>query len=215
MTNHTHTHMQKHIQHNNHERTQLFRKIYLWLYWKGSKGLRWVLLCERWVRDRIELQHIDPPLLWPWKRFFSVLLGCSTGGLGTQPLLGHGSHSSIFFPTDLNFLSPGLYNNLTLTYFLRASQFALSSTPRQSRSPLISWYLRPDASVIYTGAILLLTAWPGRRSICNRSKTDKTCWKSKDQLMSRVLLWTPAHGNLSALCWQWMQSKGATMNDNW
>ena len=27
--------MLKHIQHNNDERTQFFRKIYLWLYWKG------------------------------------------------------------------------------------------------------------------------------------------------------------------------------------
>ena len=48
-------------------------------------------------------------------------------------------------------------------------KFALNSTPRQTRSPLISWYLRPDAPVIYTGAFLLLTAWPGRRSICNRT----------------------------------------------
>ena len=45
--------------------------------------------------------------------------------------------------------------------------FGLNSTSRQSRSPLISWYLRPDASVIYTSAFLLLTAWQGRRSICN------------------------------------------------
>ena len=45
--------------------------------------------------------------------------------------------------------------------------FAFNSTPRQSRSPLISWYLWLDAPVIYTGAFLLLTAWPGRRSICN------------------------------------------------
>ena len=36
---------------------------------------------------------------------------------------GHGSHSSIFSPTHLNFLSPGIYNNLTSTYLLRASQF--------------------------------------------------------------------------------------------
>ena len=49
--------------------------------------------------------------------------------------------------------------------------FALNSTSRQSRSPLISWYLRPDAPVIYTGAFLLLTAWPGRRSICNTWRT--------------------------------------------
>ena len=43
--------------------------------------------------------------------------------------------------------------------------FALNSTPRQSRSyPDIP---RPDAPVIYTGAFPILTAWPGRRSIYN------------------------------------------------
>ena len=51
--------MQKHIQHNKDERTQFFRKIYLSFYWKGSKGLRMVLLCEMWVGDWTELQHID------------------------------------------------------------------------------------------------------------------------------------------------------------
>ena len=81
------------------------------------------------------LQHIDPQLFWLSQPFCPVLLGCSTGGLGTQPLLGHGSHSTIFSSTDLNFPSPGLYNNLTSTYFLRASQFALNSTRRHSRSP--------------------------------------------------------------------------------
>ena len=118
--------MQKY--HNKDERTQFFRKIYLSLYWK----------CCVWegVGDWTEQQHIEPPqLFWLPQPFFPVLLGCSTGGLGTQPLLEHGSHSSIFTPTDLNFLSPGLYNNLTSIYFLRVSQFALHSTPRQSRSP--------------------------------------------------------------------------------
>ena len=67
--------------------------------------------------------------------------------------------------TDLNCLSSGLYNNLTSTYFLRASQFALNSTPRQSRSPpdifdRITCYLHR--------CISHLSAWPGRRSICNR-----------------------------------------------
>ena len=42
--------------------------------------------------------------------------------------------------------------------FCKRHNFTLNST--QSRSPLISWYLRPDAPVIYTGAFLLLTAWP-------------------------------------------------------
>ena len=106
--------MRKHIQHNKEERMQFFRKIYLSLYSKG--------LC---VRGELEteqrLQHIDPQLFWLSQPFFPVLLGCLTGGLGTQPLLRHGSHSSIFSPTDLNFLSPGLYNNLTSTYFLRVS----------------------------------------------------------------------------------------------
>ena len=97
------------------------------------------VVCERELETEQRLQHIDPhpQLFWLSQPFFPVLLGCSTGDLGAQPLLGHGSHSSIFSPTDLNFLSPGLYNNLTPTYFLRASQFALNSTPRQSRLPRI------------------------------------------------------------------------------
>ena len=65
--------------------------------------------------------------------FFHALLGCSTGGLEAKPLLGHGSHFSTFSPTDPNILSPGLYNNLTSTYFLWASHFTLNSTRRQSR----------------------------------------------------------------------------------
>ena len=106
--------MQKHIQHNKDERTQFFRKIYLSLYLKG--------LC---VRSELETEQncniLTPQLFWLSQPFFPVLLGCSTGDLGAQPLLGHGSHSSIFPPTDLNFLSPGLYNNLSSTYFSRAS----------------------------------------------------------------------------------------------
>ena len=52
--------------------------------WKGSKGLLKVLLWEG-VGDRPGLQHID---LYSYghQRFFPVLLGCSTGGLGAQPL---------------------------------------------------------------------------------------------------------------------------------
>ena len=87
------------------------------------------------VEDRTNTAtHWPPQLLWLSQPFFSVLLGCPTGGLGAQPLLGHGSHSSIFSPTDLNFLSPGLYNNFTSTNFLRGSQFAFNSTTRQSKS---------------------------------------------------------------------------------
>ena len=37
------------------------------------------------VGDRTDMQHIDPHS-YGHQRFFPVLLGCSTGGLGSQPL---------------------------------------------------------------------------------------------------------------------------------
>ena len=41
------------------------------------------VVCERWVGDWTELQHIDPhQLFWRSQPFFPSLLGCSTGGLG-------------------------------------------------------------------------------------------------------------------------------------
>ena len=97
---------------------------------KGSKGLRRVLLCVRWVGDWTEPQHIDPHSYGHNSVSFPFSWAAQPGAWGPSFC----SHSSIFSPTDLNFLSPGLYNNLTPTYFLWASQFALNSTPRQSRS---------------------------------------------------------------------------------
>ena len=63
--------------------TQSFRKIYLSLYWKGSKGLLKVLLWEG-VGDRTELQHIDPRSYGHQCCVFLVLQGCSTRGLGAH-----------------------------------------------------------------------------------------------------------------------------------
>ena len=80
-----------------------------------------------------------PPLFWLSQLFFPVLLGCSTGGL-----VGHGPHSSIFFLTHLTFLSPGLYNNLTSTYFLRASQFHTQFNPSTVK-------VTPDLLIYSTG----------------------------------------------------------------
>ena len=80
--------------------------------WNGSKGLRKVLSVRGELKTEQNYNILTPhQLFWLQQHFFSVLLSCSTGGLGAQPQLGHGSHSSIFSPTDLNFLSPGLYNN--------------------------------------------------------------------------------------------------------
>ena len=152
--------MQKHIQHNKDERTQFFRKIYLSLYLKGFERVTKGIICERWVGDRTELQHIDPPTLLAITAFLFRSPRLLNRGLGAQPLLGHGSHSSIFSSTDLNFLSPGLYNNLTSTYFLRASHLYSIQPIDNQGYPLIPWYLRPDAPVIYIVAFLI---WqPGR-----------------------------------------------------
>ena len=92
---------------------------------------------------------------------FSPLSLAAQPGAGGQPLLGHGSHSSIFSPTDLNFLSPGLYNNLSPS---TSCQRHICSQFNPSTVKVIPWYIRRDAPVIYTGAFLLLTAWPG--SVC-------------------------------------------------
>ena len=53
--------------------TQFLEKYSSHFIWKGCV---W-----EGVGDRTELQHIDPH-----QRFFPVLLGCSTGSLGAQPL---------------------------------------------------------------------------------------------------------------------------------
>ena len=107
--------------------------------WKGSKGLLNVLLCERWVGDWTELQHIDShsyghntvsfPFSWaahpgaslghgPHSSIFSPT-GLDSNWLNRvswgTPLLCAGSLYSILSPTNLNFLSPGLYNNLMPT----------------------------------------------------------------------------------------------------
>ena len=152
--------MQKHIQHNKDKRTQFFRKIYLSLY---LKGLRKVSSLRGELETEQNYNILTPATLLATAAFLSRspgLLNWAPGGLGAQPLLGHSSHSSIFSPTDLNFLLPGLYDNLTPTYFLQASHL-YSIQPIDSQGyPLIPWYLWPDAPVIYTGAFLI---WqPGR-----------------------------------------------------
>ena len=104
------------------------------------------------MRGELETEQncdILTPTLLAITVFFPVLLGCSTRGLGAQPLLGHGSHSSIFSPTDLNFLLPGLYNNLTPTYFLRTSQFHTQFNPSAVK-------VAPDLLISSTGCTCYL-----------------------------------------------------------
>ena len=65
-----------------------------------------------------------PPLLWPQRCFFPVLLRCSTGGLGAQPLWVL-VFSTASLSNWLNFLCTELYNCSTTTFFLGSSQIAL------------------------------------------------------------------------------------------
>ena len=113
-----------------------------------------------------------PPLYWPWPRFFPILQGCSTGGLGAPPLweLVFSTASYLRLIWSPKSLASCLHRGYIIIwrplFFLRASQFRTFSTLPRSRL----WYPdipRPDAPVIYTGAFPILTAWPGRRSIYN------------------------------------------------
>ena len=136
--------------------------------WKGSEGLRKVLLCERWFGDWTKRQNIDPPTLLAITAFLSRSPGLLNRGPGSPTSAG----TLVLIPASCLQLSWTSCRRGYIIIWLpptscKRHNFALNSTPRQSRSPLISWYLRPDAPVIYTGAFLLLTAWPGRRSICN------------------------------------------------
>ena len=140
--------LQNHIQHNKDERTQFFRKIYLSLYWKGCV---W-----EWVGDWTKTATYWPPNSLAITVFLSHSPGLLNRGPGGPSLCWDMvliPASSLQLP---DFLShPGLYHCSTLTQF----------NPLTAKA--ISWSPRLDAPVIYTGAFLLLTAWLGRRSICN------------------------------------------------
>ena len=116
--------------------------------WKGSKGLRRVFLCERWVGDWTELQHIDPHSSGYNSISFPFSWAAQPGAWG--PSL---CWDMVLIPAS----SPLL---------IRTSCF-MPTQFKPSTVKVIPWHPRPDAPVIYTGAFLLLSAWPGRRLICN------------------------------------------------
>ena len=134
--------MQRHIQHNKDERAQFFRKIYLSLYWKGCV---WEGFGERtktatyWPHNSSGYYSLS--FLFSW--------AAQPGAWGPSPVLRHGCHSSIFSPTDLNFLSPGLYDKLTSTYFLQASQFRTQFNPSTVK-------VAPDLLISSTGCTCYL-----------------------------------------------------------
>ena len=93
------------------------------------------VVCERWVGDWTKTAKYSRSSCFIFSSTsFSFSWAVQQGDWGPAS----GSHSIIFSPTDLNFLSPVLYNNLTSTYFLRASHL-LSVQPVECQGyPLIS-----------------------------------------------------------------------------
>ena len=78
-----------------------FEKIYLSLYWKGSKGLLKVLLWEG-AGDRTELQYIDPPTLMAISVVsFSFPKAAQLEARGPSFLLSAGFLYRILSPTGL------------------------------------------------------------------------------------------------------------------
>ena len=143
--------------------------------WKGLKGLWRVLLCERWVGDWTELQHTDPHSSGHNRVSFPFSWAAQPEAWGPSlcwdmDLIPASSLQLIWTSCRRGYII--IWHPLTSC---GRHNFTLNSTPQQSRSPLISWYLWPDAPVIYTGTFLLLTAWLG--SICNSYLMPKPSFK--------------------------------------
>ena len=82
--------------------------------------------------------------------FLSRSPGLLNRGPGDSASLGHGPHYSIFSPTNLNFLSPGLYNNLTPTLLPASVTISHSIQPLDSQG-------RPWSPDIFDRIHLLFT----------------------------------------------------------
>ena len=108
---------------------------------------------------------LTPPTLLAITAFLSGSPRLLNRGPGGGQPLGHGSVSSIFSPTDWLSVAPGLYNCSTYTYFFWASHLhSIQPVDSQGIYPLIS---STGCTCYLHRCISHLTAWLGRRSICN------------------------------------------------
>ena len=117
------------------------------------------------MRGELEAEE-NCNILTPTLMVITAFLSCSPGllnwGPGGPASLGHVPHSSIFTLTGLNFLSLGLYNNLMPTLLPASFTISHSIQPLDTQGYILIFL------DIYTGAFPILTAWPCRRSICNK-----------------------------------------------
>ena len=151
--------MQKHIQHNKDKRTQFFRKIYLSLYTKWFERVTKGIICDRWVGDWTELQHIDPQTLLATAAFLSRSPGLLNQGPGGPASAGTWFSFQHLLSNWSDFLSHPGY--IIIWRSPASCEHHICTQFNPSTVKVIPWYLQLDAPVIYTGAFLILTARPG------------------------------------------------------
>ena len=92
------------------------------------------------MRGELEAEqncNILTPTLMAITAFLSRSPRLLNRGPGGPASLEHVPHSSIFSPTDLNFLSPGLYNNLTTTLLPASVTISYSVQPLDSQGHIL------------------------------------------------------------------------------
>ena len=145
---------------------------------KYASHFIWKVCVWEGVGDRTELQHIDPHS-YGHQRYFPVLLGCSTGGLGpslsgcwfSQPHL-----ISNWSGVQTDWISSALcYIIVQRPLSCERHNRTHSTRPRSWLYSDIPW---ADSPVIYIGAFPILTARPGRRSIYN-TMNDREEWRER------------------------------------
>ena len=141
--------MQKHIQYNKTSGHSSLEKYTSHLIWKGSKGLLKVLLCERWVGDWTELQHIDPHSYGHNSVSFPFSWAAQPGARRPS-FSGTWSSFQRLLSNSLNFLSLGSYNNLTSTLLPASVTISHSIQPLDSQD-------RPWSPDIFDRMHLLFT----------------------------------------------------------
>ena len=169
---------------NNYTCTSTCRNIFNTIKTSGHSSLEKYtshfiekVVCERELETEQRLQHIDPHSPGYHSLSFPFSWAAQPGAWG--PSL---CWNMVLIPaSSLQLIWTCCRRGYIIIWrpptSCKRHNFALNSTPRQSSSALISWYLRPDAPLIYTGAFLLLTAWQGRRPICNcNSKPTTYCF---------------------------------------
>ena len=154
--------MQKHIQHNKDDRTQFFRKnIPLTLFERVRKGYKKYYLWEVSWRLSRTVTYWPHQHFWLQQHFFPVLLGCSTGGLGTQPLV-------LIPASSLQLIGTSCRRGYIIiwcppTFCKRHNSYSIQPVHCHGYTVISS----NGCTCYLHRCISHLTATPGRRSICD------------------------------------------------